>query len=89
MKIKNKTLKVFGILLVLLAGISLVSADPDDWGNMMNGNWMMGGSYAGMWIWSILGAIIGILFVVGLVLGIIWLVRQLEKDNRQNRNGRK
>lgn len=74
--------KLIYLMFFLLLSFTLVSADPfDDYGCFGAG--MMGGyGYGFMWIF---GAIFWILVIVALILLIIWLSKQIAKEDKRKK----
>jgi len=74
---KIKLLFNIGILLVLTSFISAHTGD-DDFGHHMIGG-VIGTGMWGMWIF---GWIFGILVIVALTLLIVWLIKQIQKNEK-------
>jgi len=86
MKDNDTSLIVMIILLTLMlfGGFGMMGFGGFGYKGIMNyGYGMVGGYNYGFS--SLIGVIISVLFIVILILGILWLVKQLQKDNRRRR----
>ena len=86
MKDNDTSLIVMIILLALMlfGGFGMMGFGGFGYKGIMNyGCGMVGGYNYGFS--SLIGVIISVLFIVILILGILWLVKQLQKDNRRRR----